>query len=172
MFCGKCGAENLDANRFCQKCGKPMAAEVFKAEEGRVSCPNCGAEKMSGGQFCPLCGSSFSQRAPNAASSATSLDPNTAGLLCYLLGWVTGLFFIVTEKENKFVRFHAMQSIVVFGAFTVLLIVLCIMPAIGSFLGIIGGALWFTLCVVLMMKAYQGEKFKLPRIGDIAEQYS
>ena len=52
--------------------------------------------------------------------TSTGLQENVAGLLCYVLGWVTGLIFILIEKENKFVRFHAMQSIVTFGSITVI----------------------------------------------------
>ncbi|MEE8194196.1 MAG: hypothetical protein V3T73_01680 [Dehalococcoidales bacterium] len=52
--------------------------------------------------------------------SSTGLDENVAGLLCYVLGWVGGLVFILIEPENKFVRFHAMQSIIVFGALNVI----------------------------------------------------
>ena len=48
--------------------------------------------------------------------TSTGLDENVAGLLCYVLGWVSGLVFILIEQENNFVRFHAMQSIIVFGA--------------------------------------------------------
>ena len=51
--------------------------------------------------------------------STTGLEPNIAGLLCYLGGWITGIVFLVIEQKNKFVRFHALQSIVTFGALTV-----------------------------------------------------
>ena len=51
--------------------------------------------------------------------STTGLEPNVAGLLCYLGGWITGIVFLVIEQKNKFVRFHALQSIVTFGALTI-----------------------------------------------------
>ena len=51
--------------------------------------------------------------------SSTGLAENVAGLLCYVLGWVSGLVFILIEKENRFVRFHAIQSIYVFGVITI-----------------------------------------------------
>ena len=45
--------------------------------------------------------------------TSTGLDENVAGLLCYILGWITGIVFLVIEPDNKFVRFHALQSIIV-----------------------------------------------------------
>jgi uncharacterized membrane protein len=63
--------------------------------------------------------------------SSTGMQPNVAALLSYVLGWITGLIFFLIEKENKFVRFHAAQSLVVFGALTVLQI------ALGIFSGIL-----------------------------------
>ncbi len=115
--------------------------------------------------------------------TSTGMQANIAGLLCYVLGWISGLVFFLIEKENKFVRFHAMQSIIVFGALTVLQI------AVGIFVGIFNVIhLYFlipvftllypilalaglVLWILLMVKAYQGEKFKLPIAGDIAEKY-
>ena len=82
----------------------------------------------------------------------------------------TGLVFFATEPHNRFVRFHAMQSILVFGAACVALIVCLSIPFLGWILSIFvfygSAALW----LVLMFKAYQGERFKLPIAGDIAEQ--
>jgi uncharacterized membrane protein/ribosomal protein L40E len=177
MFCPKCGADYPEGGKSCPKCGSLLVGETPKPAGGKVFCPKCGAENTGGDKFCPKCGSSFGAEAPKATGSTTSLEPNIAGLLCYVLGWVTGLVFILIEKENKFVRFHAMQSIVTFGALTVLSILLSILsriPAIGILfwiLGIIVGILAFVLWIVLMVKAYQGERFKLPIAGDIAEKH-
>ncbi|MDO9334472.1 MAG: DUF4870 domain-containing protein [Dehalococcoidales bacterium] len=106
------------------------------------------------------------------AKGKTSLgiEQNLEGLLCYVLGWITGIIFLLLEKENKFVRFHAIQSIVVFGAYTVIAIILGFIPIIGWILGYLIGALAFILWVVLMVKAYQGQKYKLPWAGDFAEK--
>ena len=60
--------------------------------------------------------------------TSTGMEQNLAGLLCYVLGWITGIIFLLLEKDNRFVRFHAIQSIVVFGAFTVLEIILSFIP--------------------------------------------
>lgn len=62
--------------------------------------------------------------------SSTGLEPNIAGLLCYILGWISGIIFFLIESENKFVRFHAMQSIVTFGGLTVLQILIGILNRI------------------------------------------
>ena len=108
--------------------------------------------------------------------TSTGLTENVAGMLCYVLGWVSGLVFLLIEQENKFVRFHAVQSIVTFGGITVILIVLSILgliPFIGllfNILGYIFGLIAFVLWIVLLVKAYQGTMYKLPWAGDFAEK--
>jgi uncharacterized membrane protein len=175
MFCPKCGVENTEGNKYCQKCGAALAADAPKATG---VCAKCGTKNAEGTKYCQNCGSMLDTQAPKVAGSTTSLEPNIAGLLCYLFGWITGLIFILIEKENKFVRFHAMQSIVTFGAISMGSIVLFFLgwiPFIGilfSILGWILGLLAFVLWIVLMVKAYQGERFKLPIAGDIAEKNS
>jgi uncharacterized membrane protein len=104
--------------------------------------------------------------------SSTGLDENVAGLLCYVLGWVSGLVFFLLETENKFVRFHAIQSILVFGVLNIALIVLGWIPFIGMVFGWLIGVLGFVLWVILMIRAYQGVKFKLPWSGDLAEKWA
>jgi uncharacterized membrane protein len=108
--------------------------------------------------------------------SSTGMDENVAGLLCYVAGWITGIIFLVLEKDSKFVKFHALQSIVVFGALSVVSIILGTLgqiPFIGwlfvvlsSLIGLLGFILW----IILMVKAYQHQLFKLPIAGDIAEK--
>jgi uncharacterized membrane protein len=100
--------------------------------------------------------------------TSMGLDQNVAGLLCYVLGWVTGIIFLVLEKNNKFVRFHAIQSIIVFGAITVADIILGFIPFIGWIIAWLLGLLAFILWIILMVKAYRGEMYKLPVAGDIA----
>jgi len=102
------------------------------------------------------------------ARAGTSLEPNVAGLLCYVLGWLTGLVFILIEKEDSFVRFHAMQSIAVFAPLHILMIIFNIVFwPLGLIISLVTLALW----VLLMVKAYQGERFKLPVAGDFAEKH-
>ncbi|MFC1931402.1 DUF4870 domain-containing protein [Chloroflexota bacterium] len=103
--------------------------------------------------------------------SSTGLAENVAGLLCYVLGWISGLVFVLIEQENKFVRFHAMQSIYVFGVITLAGIILGWIPLIGA---VFSGIIWVVgvvLWIVLMIKAYQGAKYKLPWAGDLAEKW-
>ncbi len=106
------------------------------------------------------------------SKTTLGIEQNLAGLLCYVLGWVTGIIFYVMEKENQFIRFHAMQSILVFGAFTVVEIILSFIPIIGWILDMLLGICAFILWLVLMFNAYQGKKLKMPIAGDIAERQS
>ena len=104
-----------------------------------------------------------------AGGSTTGLEPNIAGLLCYLGGWITGIIFLIIEQKNKSVRFHALQSIVTFGALTVASALLSWIPFIGGFFSAIIGILAFILWILLMVKAYQGELYKVPVAGQVAE---
>ena len=103
--------------------------------------------------------------------TSTGLEENIAGLLCYVLGWVSGVIFLILEPENKSVRFHAIQSIIVFGILNVAGIIFGWIPVVRWFIGGLIGALAFILWVVLMYKAYQGEKYKIPWAGDQAEKW-
>ena len=105
-------------------------------------------------------------------ASSTGLDPNLAGLLCYLAGFVTGVVFLIIEKENRFVRFHAYQSLAVFGALFLLSLIAGSIPVIGGLIGFLLGPVWLILWILLMIKAYQGERFKLPVAGEWAEEQS
>jgi uncharacterized membrane protein len=98
-FCAKCGSSVADGVAFCPKCGAPVGTVVTATPVGTPA------------------------GAPMAAPVTSGLTENVAGLLCYLLGWLTGIIFLVIDKR-PFVRFHAAQSIVVFGALTVLRIIL------------------------------------------------
>jgi uncharacterized membrane protein len=105
------------------------------------------------------------------AKTSVELDENVAGLLCYVLVWVSGLVFFLIEKKNKFVRFHALQSIIVFGVLTLASIVIGWIPIIGWVIAWLISVLAIVLWIILMVKAYQGEKFKLPWAGNLAEKY-
>src|SRR5580698_5918683 len=149
--CTKCGTMVADNVAFCPSCGTPQAAGVAPA------------------------------MAP-AAGTQSGLSENVAGLLCYVLGWVTGLIFYFIDKR-PYVRFHAAQSIVVFGGLHILSIV------VGMFFGfslLAGGLSGFSigyafyglvnvivliLWILLMVKAYQGERFRVPIAADLAEKF-
>ena len=100
--------------------------------------------------------------------TSSGLQENVAGLLCYILGWVSGLIFLLIETENKFVRFHAVQSIIVFGTLNIFTMVFFWIP----FIGWPVGGLAIALLIVLMVKAYQGTMYKLPVVGDLAEKWT
>jgi len=100
--------------------------------------------------------------------TSTGLTENVAGLLCYVVGWVSGLIFLLIEPENKFVRFHAFQSIIVFGAISVAEMIFFWVYILNVIIWLFGLALW----VALMIIAYQGRKYKLPWAGNLAEKWA
>ena len=109
--------------------------------------------------------------AQDLGKTSIGLDPKIAALLSYLVGVISGVVFFLIEKENKYVRFHALQSIFLFVGFFVLNIALAVVPGVNLALPILSLA-ELALWVVLMVKAYQGEKFKLPVVGDLAEKHA
>ena len=105
------------------------------------------------------------------SKTSMGMEENVAGLLCYVLGFITGIIFLILEKENKTVRFHAMQSIIVFGALTIVGWVIGWIPYIGAFISWLAWILGLILWVVLMVRTYQGTKWKVPIAGDMAEKW-
>ncbi len=121
--------------------------------------------------------------APQAdlGSSSTGLDPKVAATLTYLMGWLTGLLFLVLERENRYVRFHAMQSIVGLGglwalgmAFWMLAVVSILLGDVAArFLVSVAQLVWVAGLIawlICLFKAYAGERWKLPIAGNIAER--
>jgi uncharacterized membrane protein len=110
--------------------------------------------------------------------TSMGMQPNIEAGLSYVLGWVTGLIFFLVEKQNRFVRFHAMQSILFFGGLTVIRIILGVIgdfPVLGFFAGLVGvavGIIGLVGYIVLLINAFQGRYFKLPIVGDYAEKYA
>lgn len=100
--------------------------------------------------------------------STFGLDKKSACVLTYVLGWVSGLVFVLAEKEDQEIRFHAWQSIAVFGAINVLSIVLTVVPFVGWILRPFVGLTALILWIILMVKTYQGEKVVLPIAGEWA----
>jgi uncharacterized membrane protein len=141
MFCSKCGAENPEGAKFCSKCGADLGA-AMPAEGG----------------------------AKPEAETSVGMSPNVAGLLCYVLGWITGIIFVVLEKKSTFVKFHAWQSIMTFGVLFVAYLILFWIPIIGWILGILIGILSFILWIILMIQAGSGKMWKLPWAGNWAEK--
>jgi uncharacterized membrane protein len=106
------------------------------------------------------------------AKSSTGMDENVAALLTYVLGLVTGIIFLVIEKESKFVRFHAFQSILISAVYIILNMILGFIPIIGWLISLLLSPVFFVLWLILLYQAYQGKLFKLPVIGDFAEEQS
>ena len=108
------------------------------------------------------------------APSSTGLEPNIAAFLANLLGPVTGLIFVLIEKENRFVKFHAWQALLFGGAYIAVQILLMLTSSVTLCLGgivALGVAfVGFFIWLLLMFKAFQNQKFKLPILGDMAEQ--
>ncbi|MGA2319031.1 MAG: DUF4870 domain-containing protein [Thermodesulfobacteriota bacterium] len=103
--------------------------------------------------------------------SSTGLDENVAGFLCYLFGFVTGIVFLVVEKESRFVKFHAMQSTITFLGLFVISFVISWIPIINLLvypIWILSLILW----LILMVKALRGERYSLPIVGKMAEEKS
>ena len=148
-------------------------------------CPKCGTENPEGAKFCSKCGAELGAATAPSGASETSigLAPNIAGLLCYTAGWITGIIFVVIEKKSTFVKFHAWQSIMTFGIWTVVQII--VSPvfsriAVATFspgllvasgvLGTIIGILGFILWIILLIQAGSGKMWKVPLVGDWAEK--
>lgn len=115
--------------------------------------------------------------------SSTGLSANVAGALAYVLGPITGIFFVLMEKQSRFVRFHAMQSTLVWIALIVVNVVLSVFNAVLSRIPFIGwlfalgiGLVFFLLSLALwlslMFMAYQGREWELPIVGEHARRFS
>ena len=108
---------------------------------------------------------------PAKQNSSVTLDENILAALAYFFGYIGGFVVLLIEKENKFVRFHATQSIFTFLPLQVFVWVLRSLAA-GQLLASPIWTLWLILVILLIIKAYNGEKYKLPIVGDLAEKYA
>jgi uncharacterized membrane protein len=143
-------------------------------------CISCGAQMPAGATACPACGQGTggtAASAPSAPAAVGGLTDNVAGALAYVT-IIPAIVFLVMEpyNRNRFIRFHSFQSIFAAVAWTALWIALSIVVHM-PFLGWLTFLIWplvslagFVIWVILVLKAYQGQKFKLPVIGDIAEK--
>ncbi|KPU63053.1 DUF4870 domain-containing protein [Thermococcus sp. MV5] len=102
--------------------------------------------------------------------TSLGLEENIEGALAYLLGWLTGILFLLLEKDSDFVRFHAMQSTITFLGIMIASFILGFIPFLGWMLGMLLGLVGFILWIVGMIKAFQGEYYKFPIVGEIAEK--
>ena len=103
--------------------------------------------------------------------TASGLDENVAGALAYGLGWITGALFLLFEPSNRFVRFHAWQSVIIFGALSLAWFIAVAIPLFGTIVAfVIIPPLSAFLWLFLMYKAYNKQRYKIPYAGDMAEQ--
>ena len=149
-------------------------------------CTQCGTALADDARFCPSCGRSQPATGTpipptNPGATQSGLSENAAALLSYVLGWLTGLIFLLVDKR-PYVRFHAAQSLITFGGLHIIRIVLAAMFGFGWWayggwghlgmgallIGVVG-LVTLVLWIVCMVKAYQGQRFKVPIAGDIAE---
>lgn len=110
---------------------------------------------------------------PNQKTS-TGIQENLSCLLCYLFTWITGLIFFLVEKENKTVRYHAVQSIMIGVCLIVVNIVtsiLRIVPILGGIIAVVVGLATFALYIYLIVTAYRGTMIKFPIISEQAEKF-
>lgn len=109
---------------------------------------------------------------PHSEKTSIGMDANVVAALSYLVGFISGIAVLLLEKDNRFVRFHAMQSTVLFLGIVAIDILLQIVPILGALVVVFlvipaSAALW----LVLMYKAYQGEEFRLPVVGPFAAEH-
>jgi uncharacterized membrane protein len=163
-----------------------LSQQQFPPEDAMVHCTKCGAAVADNAAFCPACGAPQPGVPPAGVPASTSdtvigqpqMSENVAGTLCYVLGWVTGLIFYFIDRR-PYVRFHATQSIVVFGGLQVIWFIIATFSAMSPAVGGISFSwilfrlldlLSFVLWIVLMIKAYQGSRFRVPIATDISER--
>lgn len=139
-FCVSCGSEIADNSNVCGKCGQP----AFQASGGGTVA---------------------------VAPAASGLTDNIAGMLAYVT-IIPAIVFLLMEpyNRNRFIRFHSFQCIFLFVALVAIHLVLMIIPFIGWVISLLVDLGALVLWIVLLLKAYQGQKFKVPVIGDMAEK--
>lgn len=106
----------------------------------------------------------------NKNNTSLGLSENSIAVLCYAFGWLGGIIFLLLERENKFIKFHALQSLTTFLTLFVLSIIAKFIPFLGWFIAMLITPVSLILWLILMYKAYQGETYKLPLVGSWAER--
>jgi uncharacterized membrane protein len=152
-YCPKCGAQT--EGRYCQKCGSAMDPAAAPSNAG----------------YDPALGSG------TAATAGLGMDENLAAALCYI--WIIGVVFLLIDpyKRNRTIRFHAFQSIfyavacmAIWIALAIFSVTLAMMHIHIPFLGML---IWLALVagwILMVVKAYQRDRFVMPIIGPLAEK--
>lgn len=114
-----------------------------------------------------------------AGPTSTGVDPRLSALLCYMAWWVSGLVFLIIEQQNRAVRFHAAQSLVLFGGLSVLIALLSVV-SIGMLVvssnafqaaRVVVYVVWVLavgIWLLLMYRTFKGETWRVPLAGDLA----
>lgn len=139
-------------------------------------CSACGAQMADGSSACPSCGKSTSQGVGGGAAAAPAqsgggLDNNIAGALAYFT-FIPAVIFLVMEpySKNKFIRFHSFQCLFLTAGLFAIHLVLNFIPILGQLASMLVGLASLVVWVILVVKAYGNQMFKLPVIGDMAEK--
>lgn len=104
------------------------------------------------------------------SASSTGLNSNLAAALAYLFGCLSGVVFLIVERKDPYVRFHAMQSTLTFLGVLVMALILGSLPLVGGLLNVLFSLAVALMWLVLMFKAFTGQRFKLPYVGEMAER--
>ena len=156
----------------------PPSNDPYGAQQGGQQPPVYGQQQYGGYQ------QPYGSAASALGPTSMGMQANVAAGLSYVAGWITGLIFFFGEKQNRFVRFNAMQSILLYAALTVFYIILDVLATALAFSGLgillllFGLLIWLVglgalaLWIILMINAFQGKYLKLPIIGDYAERFA
>ncbi|MDD5590925.1 MAG: zinc-ribbon domain-containing protein [Dehalococcoidales bacterium] len=192
MFCRQCGKEIAANSKFCNGCGAPVTAETSTpgSSQTKAAAPVTKAPRAVPREERATT-ENVSREQEEVRSAPAKTKGNTRGLLCYLGFWVTGIIFLVIEKKDKQIRWHAMQSLVTFG---ILNIIWGIANTVswgwvggmgwGMGMGMLGAGviagmvvfiiffvLWWVWWAILMYKTYHHKVYRVPVFAGLADRY-
>jgi len=191
MFCRQCGKEIVANSKFCKGCGTPVTADTSApiGPKTKTAAPIAEDSRAAGSRVERVDKENESREREETKATPVETKGNTRGLLCYLGFWVTGIIFLVIEKKDKLIRFHAMQSLVTFAILNIIWGIANNVSWgwVGGFglglgmlgPGIIAGAvifviffvLWWVLWGVLMYKTYHNKVYRVPVFAGLADKF-
>jgi uncharacterized membrane protein len=189
MYCRNCGKGIASDSKFCAACGTPLGSDTQPPARPVVKTPKAGPEVASSAAEGRRVDAGKKPEREEVKTESGKTKGNTRGLLCYLGFWVTGIIFLVIEKEDKLIRFHAMQALVTFGILNIIWGIANNVRwgwvggfglGLGGFYGpgyiagtaifIIFFVLWWVLWAVLMYKAYHNKVYRVPGFAGLADK--
>jgi uncharacterized membrane protein len=177
ILCTNCSEQNPDTNHFCRNCGEPLNNIITKAAGPATAVPATGRLRRVADSFRQMLRDTpVSSRLLQDSKTATGLSLNISIALSYLWIWVSGIAMLIIERRNRTICFHACQSIVTFGAITVFLGLLTLIPPVPyGIIYILLMAVWVIfiavgayLWILLLVKSFTGRPYSLPVIGNAA----